>query len=173
MKVHACVIIIFLITIFSCCKSICEKTDLGDGYTLDCFGKRYNTELMDSMNTIVVLAYIIEYAYDSDFILIAQRPWGNPSVPGWDSMTYSQHNIAFENSKFCQYWIVNKKEKEESITSVPEHGSGSSNEKELITSVPEHGSGYSNVYGPFIKEKYLQKRKELNVSDTLNLKWKE
>ena len=55
------------------------------------------------------------------------------------------------NSKPC-----NKKEKEE-----------------WITSVPEHGSGYSNVYGPFIKEKYLQKRKELNVSDTLNLKWKE
>ena len=113
MKAHANIIIIFFITIFSSCQAFCIKTDLGAGYTVDCLSRRFNTDLADSMNHEVISAHILEYAYDSDFILVVQRPWEDPSVSGWHEMTAKQHDIAFANSKFCQYWIVNKKEKEE------------------------------------------------------------
>lgn len=55
---------------------------------------------------------------------------------------------AFKKSTFRQYWIINKKQ---------------------VSTFDESRSAYSNVYGPFKKEKYLEKMQELNVPKRLTL----
>lgn len=104
--------------------------------------------------TQVIDGQILKCAFDSTFVIVAQRP--RDSVPKCREnklvMTYDEYNEAFENSKFEQYWIINKKEKRiYSYDSVTE------------------SALYSNVYGPFKKKEYLQKRKELGVPKELVL----
>jgi hypothetical protein len=70
-------------------------------------------------------------------------------------MNYSESNKAFEKSNFCQYWILNKKEK---------NVFAYDKEKKMST--------YSNVHGPYNKAEYLLKREELGVSRKLKLKEK-
>jgi len=56
---------------------------------------------------------ILEFAFDSTFIIASQGPWNVPGVSGIKEMTYNQRNEAFEKSTFRQYRIMNKKEKGE------------------------------------------------------------
>lgn len=144
--------------LFGCNGIICkygDLPDLGNGYkfeTLDC----ETLEIVNSDNTVMIDGIILAYAFDSTFIIASQRPWDVPDVPGIKEMTYNQRNEAFEKSTFRQYWIINKKAKNEYKSYV-----GSGNDKRAI---------YSNVYGLFSKEEYLQKREELGVSKKLQLK---
>jgi len=126
--------------------------DLGGGYKLDSDGK-YSLQILNSQNTVMVGAHILEYAFDSTFIVVSQRPWNDPSILGINEMTYSKRRIAFENSIFRQYWIINKKEKSEySLDTLSKF------------------ARYSNVYGPFKKEEYLMKSEALNIPKTLEIK---
>jgi len=129
----------------------CSKyPDLGDGYKLDSDG-RYTLQIVNFENTIMVSSCILEYTFDSTFVIVSQRPWD--SIPGIKAMNYSESNKAFEKSTFRQYWIINKKEKSEySLDS--------------LTRLAR----YSNVYGPFTKNEYLQKREELKIPKELILK---
>ncbi len=63
-------------------------------------------------------------------------------------MNYKEANVAFENSTFIQYWIIDKSEQAEF-----------NSERKM----------YSNVYGPFSKEAYLKKIVEMGVPGDLNL----
>jgi hypothetical protein len=121
----------------------CEEfPDFGNGYKIDADGQ-YSEQLINSDNLILVDSVIIDYGFDSDFIILSQRPWGTGSTVG---MNYDDTNEAFEKSTFLQYWIVNKKEETAS----------SYDEETKIHS-------YSNVYGPYSLQEYLQKRQELGV----------
>ncbi len=148
-------IAILLFTIFiSGCNFETDK-DLGNGY-LFYHGDHYSTCIIDSTNTEMVPSEILDYAFDSVFVIASQRPyWDIPDVKGLDSMTLREHEKAFENSTFKQYWIINKKEKQI-------YSYDSTNKR----------AKYSNVYGPFAKETYLQKRKELGVPKELQLEKK-
>jgi len=140
--------IISLMIITGCTK----YPDLGDGYKLDSDG-RHTLQIVNFENTIMVSSCILEYTFDSTFVIVSQRPWD--SIPNIKTMNYSESNEAFEKSTFRQYWIINKKEKREySLDS--------------LTMLAR----YSNVYGPFKEGEYLIKRKELGVPDELKLKSK-
>jgi len=144
-----------MLLLFGCNGIICKYRDLpnlGNGYrfeTLDC----ETLEIVNSDNTVFVDGIILDYAFDSTFIVVSQRPWDVPDVPGIKEMTYDKRNEAFEKSKFLQYWIINKKEKGEYSL-------------DTLTQLAR----YSNVYGPFDKQEYLQKREELGVPRELQLK---
>lgn len=142
--------IVLLGMITSCSEH--KYPNLGDGYrfeTLDC----ETLEIVNSDNTVLVDGIILDYAFDSTFIIASQRPWDVPDVPGIKEMKYDKRNEAFENSKFLQYWIINKKEKGEYSL-------------DTLTKLAK----YSNVYGPFQKQEYLQKREELGIPRELQLK---
>ena len=144
------IIILIIITLFNSCTDASDK-DLGSGYTLY-IGDSYWTGILNSENTVVIESKIINYAHDSIFILASQRPWS--SILGRDTMTYSESNKAFENSTFKQYWIIDK------IKECRNIGFDSLN----------NIARYSNVFGPYSKEEYLIKRKELGVPEELKLK---
>lgn len=128
--------------------------NLGEGYKLDNDG---NTDfyIQDFHTNIVINAHVLDYSFDSNFIVVEQKPkelilkdtYTNPE------MNLEKRNEIFENSQFLQYWIINKKE--ESKYSL-----------DSLTMLAR----YSNVYGPFKKEEYLKKRVELGVPKGLKLK---
>lgn len=147
MKNYALFLTIAILMILTGCS---KYPDLGDGYKFDYDGK-YTLSIVNVNNNIVITETILDYAFDSTFIIVSQRPWD--SIPNIKTMNYSESNKAFEKSTFRQYWIVNKKEKSEYSL-------------DTLTNLAR----YSNVYGPFKKGDYLRKREELNVSQKLVLK---
>lgn len=149
-KIIGIIIIAILTMITSCSEN--KYPDLGDGYKLDSDGE-YNLAIVNSQNIQMIGPHILNYAFDSTFIIVSHRPWDVPDVPGIRDMTYNQRNEAFEKSTFQQYWIINKKEK----------GKYSLDTLSML-------ARYSNVYGPFDKQEYLQKREELGVPKELKLK---
>lgn len=127
----------------SCSDVISNYPDLGGGYKFFHEGK-YGVSIVNLQNTQIVGNTILEYDFDSVFIIVSHLPWD--SIPGIRSMSYSESNKAFENSTFKQYWIIDKRQ--ESV-------------------FDETKKSYSNVYGPYSKEKYLEKGKELGMLDDI------
>jgi len=158
----------FLLTILSLMVYSCEDdaTDLGGGYKLDFTGHfrdPYVFLIRSPLCGIVVDATVLEYAYDSLFIIASQRPWNDSIIPKnrQHAMNYDEKRKVFTKSTFRQYWIINKAEECKYMGYIGNLNSDSRNI-------------YSNVYGPFSLEEFLLKRKELGVSDSLVLKnkWK-
>ncbi len=143
-------IFLFLISILSCNKF----PDLGGDYKLD-YNSRGDVGLLNSDNSYIIYGHILECNFNSTYIILTERP--RDSIPECTSisteMTAKKCNAAFNSSSFKQYWIINKKEKNDYYF-------------DTITNTAR----YSNVYGPFKKDVYLQKRKELGVPDELRLK---
>ena len=107
----------------------CSKfPDLGDGYKLYTDGK-YTLEIINSQNTVIIKATILEYAFDTTFILVSQRL--RDSIPNIKKMNYPESDEAFEKSTFLQYWIINIQLK-----------------GEYSLDTLSYSVRYSNVYGP-------------------------
>jgi len=141
------ILTIFVLVIMTSCKKF---PDLGKGYKLE-YNSRGDIGIVNSVNSYLVYGHILEYTFDSTFIIVAERPRDSiqectGTIPG---MTAKKCDEAFEKSNFRQYWIIDKRQ--ESI-------------------FDEHTKTYSNVNGPYNKEGYLGKIKELNVPKELLLK---
>ncbi len=141
--------LVLLIMFFSCKNEY--PVNLGKGYKLDYDGNSYDC-ILDTENTIMVAAHVVRYSYDSNFIVAEQKPWYDFRISGLKEMTYSKRMEAIENSTIRQYWIINKKQK-----------------SEYSLDTLSKLARYSNVFGPFKKEDYLQKREELGVPKALQL----
>ena len=142
------IISILAITLNGCINS--NNKDLGSKYYFK-ISDGYATFIVDSNNTVKIPSKILEYAFDSTFIIASQRPLD--SIPNIWTMNYKEANEAFEKSTFRQYWIINKKEKSEYSY-------------DTLSKLAQ----YSNVYGPYKKDEYLNKRKELKIPKELKLK---
>lgn len=143
--------IIIISLLFNSCIDSLDK-NMGNGYTLH-IGDGYWTGILNSKNTVVINSKVLNYSYNSTFIIASQRPWDSiPGVPDLESMKYKERNEAFKSSSFKQYWIINKKERCE---------------------FDSLSKTYSNVYGPYSKKEYLQKRVELSVPEKLKLDFEE
>ena len=158
MKKYIIITVLYILTtiISGCDGTIIPKyrnlPNLGCGYIFDtCDGN--SLAIINSDNNIMIDDIILDYAFDSIFIIASQRPWDVPGVSGIKEMTYNQRNESFEKSTFRQYWIINKKERVDYTL-------------DTLTQLAR----YSNVYGPFKKEEYLHKREELGVPKELKLK---
>lgn len=142
--------ILLIMILFSCNSKY--PLDLGKGYKLDYDANSY-FDIQDSQNNIVIFAHVIDYSVDSTYIIAEQKPVDLILKNTYNNLEYDlkKRDKLFEKSTFRQYWIINKKEKYSLDT---------------LTKLAK----YSNVYGPFQKQEYLQKREELGISKTLKLK---
>lgn len=144
--------ILLIMILFSCNSKY--PLDLGQGYKLDYAANSF-FDIEDPQNNIIIFNHIVSYSVDSTFIIAKQKPvdlilkdtYNNPE---WN---LKKRDKLFEDSKFYQYWIINKKEKSEYSL-------------DTLTQLAK----YSNVYGPFQKQEYLQKREELGIPKELKLK---
>ena len=147
-------VIFMLITLNGCDYIFCKYRnlpDLGNGYrfdTVDCS----TLDIVDSSNTVMVGGVILEYDFDSTYVVVSRRPWPPPDVPGFDTLTYTEKNKAFENSTYKEYLILNKRQ-----PSIYSYDTVSATGKD------------SNVYGPFTKAEFLKKLVEFNIPDSVRL----
>ncbi|NDK55416.1 hypothetical protein [Pontibacter fetidus] len=144
------IISIFSLSLFGCSEGYPE---LGKGYKIVGEGG-YTTAVVNNQNTIVVSEYILDYATDSTFVLIAQSP--PDSLPEMKFFYYSDNDrkeIAANKNVFRQYWIINKKENDY-------YSYDSTNQV----------ARYSNVYGPYNRSQYYEQCINLNVPKNLKLK---
>ena len=140
----------FFILFISGCSN--RYPELGNGYRIVGEGG-YSTEVVDSANTVMITEYILDYASDSNFIIIAQTP--TDSLPQMKTIYYSDNDrkeIAGNENVFRQYWIINKKK----------------NKNYSYDSVYQVAK-YSNVYGPYSKNEYNDQRLILNIPKKLKL----
>jgi hypothetical protein len=147
-KIFISLLVVFAIT--SCSEY--KFPNLGNAYKFYYHGK-YALYIVDTANTIIIERNILEYGVDSTFIVVSQRPWNIPNVKGLEEMNYDKRRETFENSKFKQYWIINKNKK-----------------AEYSLDTLKMRAKYSNVYGPFEKKEYILKCEELGVSKEIQLK---
>lgn len=141
--------LIFGFILFGCSEGYPE---LGEGYKIVGEGG-YTTAVVNNQNTIVVSEYILDYAADSTFILVAQSP--PDSLPKMNSFNYSDNDrkeIATDKNVFRQYWIINKKE----------------DSRYSFDSIVQ-AARYPNVYGPYNKSQYYEQRINLKVPKKLKL----
>jgi uncharacterized protein DUF3997 len=102
MKKFAFVLSLAILTIILGCS---KYPDLGDEYRFINEGKNA-LEIVNSKNTVIISQSILEYAFDSTFVIASQRPWD--SIPNIRTMNYKESNKAFEKSTFQQYWVIDK-----------------------------------------------------------------
>jgi hypothetical protein len=126
--------------------------EFGDGYRVWGDGG-YATYVLNPQNSVVIPEYILDYAVDSTFILIAQSPLD--SLPRMKIPYYSDNHrrkIAADPNVFRQYWIINKMD------------------SSVFSYDPiNQARSFSNVYGPFAKEDYETLRGKLNVPVNLRI----
>ena len=153
-KKHLICLFVSIIMLFLSCNPN-YKTELGNGYYLDTYeGKDYAC-ICDSTRTILIDMCVLDYAYDSIFIIATQKPY----VEIYDSLYNANPKLRYEETKRIfkeslkyYYWIINKKQ--ESI---------------YYYDTVTQKSYRENVYGQYNREEYLKKREELGVPDNLRL----
>ena len=101
--------IILTLTIISCTP----KSELGDDlfFTTNStgdlsIGKRIPGYSSGNAHGYLVYGHITDYAFDSNFILIAEKP--RDSVSGWKSLKYHDAEDIFRTSSFRQYYILDR-----------------------------------------------------------------
>jgi hypothetical protein len=153
MKKNIIILVLFLI---SCQGRV--PCNLGSHYYLDYDRNSYfsifEMEKKDSdTRNIVIEGNILEINKDSTFIIVLLKPVYKISqiIDPNEVMNMVDEEKLIAKSKIREYWIVNKKMKSES-------------------KIDEKGDYYvSNVFGPYTRVQFIKKRKELGVSDSLQL----
>jgi hypothetical protein len=149
-------VLIILLLLFACEGKV--PYPLGNNYCIDYGGNDYlNIYDNDGKNTgtrgIVIDGEILELNKDSTFIIAFTKPIRKISqiIDPNEVINMVDEEKLIAKSKIREYWIVNKKMKSES-------------------KLDEKGNYYvSNVFGPYTRVQFIKKRKELGVSDSLQL----
>ena len=146
--------LLMLISLLShSCNEVTYPIKIGNDYFIDCDNQGHSV-ILDSRNMVIIKPQIIAWDYDSIFIIIKQKP--KDSI---DQIIDEKHpNISFDKykrfyneSNIYTYWIIDKR-------------------KELDSYYDGKVRRYIGaVAGPFTYEEYWEKRRELNVPDSLKL----
>ncbi len=145
---------LMFLLIFTSCKNDID-VDLGGEYKLINSASFNDLTIVTNQNIVIVKGHILNYTFDSTFIVVCQRPRDSVkectgTIP---NMTKNKCDEAFDKSTFRQYWIINKKAKREY-------------KLDTLLNI----AVYSNVYGPLKKKEYLKKRDFLGLNKNLQLK---
>ncbi|WP_454801871.1 hypothetical protein [Mucilaginibacter phyllosphaerae] len=141
---------IMFVTKLTRCAPSGQQLELGNGYKISYNQRGGKISISDFNNNVIIGDQLTRYAFDSTFILAVQKPMDSiPECSYKNNESLNNCKLAFKKSDYKQYWIINKKLKSFFI---------------------EKSVNYSNVYGPFNKEDFSRKLKQLNVSENLKLK---
>ena len=139
--------LMFISLLSQSCTEIEYPIKLGDNYFIE-YDSWGHAIIKDTRKFWIVHPQIVAWNIDSTFIIAKQKPFHNINEAIRD--TASEYIRLYEATDLYNYWIIDKR-------------------KDLIWD--ENITGYTNALeGPFTYEEYWEKRRELNVSDTLKLK---
>lgn len=128
-------VVVIISTIFGCSSF----PYLGSGYKLD-YNASNDIYLLDSNNTVIVDGHILKYGFNSNFIVLEQKPRDIILKDTYDNqkMNLKMRENIFNDSPIRLFWIVNKIN--------------------------------NRIYGPFNKGEYLRNRERLCIPKELELK---
>lgn len=128
----------------------CERSTrmkLGDNYLLVNSASFNDLTIVTLEYIVVIKGHILDYAFDSSFIIVSQRP--RDSIRGIEILTYKEYKKVFNESDYRQYWII---------------------DKSLPQVYDNENQTFSNVFGPYTKQGFLERREQFGVSKVLTLK---
>ncbi len=129
-----------------------EEMQIGDDYYFTYDPSWGYSEIVD-LNIVVIDMEIVAWNFDSTFIIAKQKPFRNISDSIYNinaNTNYNELTKLYNESKIYNYWIIDKRE------------------ELLWDTINRRHTG--SVKGPFTYEKYLEKRRELGVPDSLKLR---
>jgi hypothetical protein len=153
MKIIKSFVLFLLVLILA---QACEQKypmKIGENYFLNYDGPWGYAWILDSINIAIIDIEIVAWNYDSTFIIAKQKPFRSI----FDSIRTKYPNTSltfrdklYKGTKIYYYWIIDKRKPcyfdEENCEYIKE-----------------------SVEGPFTREKYWEKRRELGVPDSLRL----
>jgi hypothetical protein len=140
------------ILLLQSCGEAKYPLELGSNYYID-YNSSWGYALIMVDNTEKIGMEIVAWNYDSTFIIVKQKPFFciYDSISNkYPKMSATKKDYLYEKIKQYNYWIIDKRIKAE------------------WDSIEIRYTGI--IYGPYGKEEYLEKRKELGVSDSLKLR---
>ncbi|MCE7043815.1 DUF3997 domain-containing protein [Dyadobacter sp. CY312] len=160
------IVIVFIVMyFFSCGAGISDFTEeLGNGYVYESFGQELKNIRSPIAGQKNIYGKVIQYVHDENFILVMQQP--NEEV--YRSIL-AEEIISKNRNKYLNHSIDDIKEGERLADS-------------LIANDPYYLLIFANkinywiiyhknrqIFGPFTEEEYDQKRKEMKITDKLQL----
>ena len=134
-----------------------EKLQLGNDYYISSDAFSMLMIANETHPATLIEGQILAWNFDSTFIIVKQKPHREIIDSIYNikpNANYNELVKLYNENKTYYYWIIDKREELDSYYDY--------NEK-----IRKYTKG---LYGPYTQEEYLEKRKELNVSDTLKLK---
>jgi hypothetical protein len=135
-KLTAIIILIVVTSITSCIEKFPLK--IGENYFIE-YDSNGNVCLLDSNNSIIITGEIINFKYDSLFILIEQKPIDLilKEVDTDPKISYKKRKEIVKKSKVRLYWMILKNE--------------------------------NKIFGPYNLEEFKFKNREMNKNKNLSL----
>jgi len=135
------------------CEDGIPTIKIGENYFMY-YDNRGHDLILDSRNTVIIKPQIVAWNFDSTFIIAKQKPFDSI----FESIRLKHPNTSlkfrekiYNESNMYNYWIIDKR-------------------KELDSYYDGKARRYIGaVAGPFTYEEYWEKRRELNVPDSLKL----
>lgn len=155
-----CIYFVVFSFLISCNVRYPEVTGL---YTFDYNHNSYMTLFVD--NSYLIKGHITSYPYDNNYILVEQNPIDSicecniecfGKMESYDKKSYKRCKEAFEKTTYRQYWIVKKIQGDTLCNNIY---------AKYFHEIEKH------TYGPFSKEEFFIKRKEIEVPDGLKLEF--
>ena len=84
-------LIAIIVTALGCQKT--AYTDLGGEYKLISSASFNDLTIVTKQNTVIIHGNILDYSFDSTFIIASQRP--RDSIQGIETLTYNEYKEAF------------------------------------------------------------------------------
>jgi hypothetical protein len=145
-------LLLFLSLVQSCTDEFAPE--LGGNYVISHDGS-YDRIILNKPNSIIIESEVVAFNFDSIFIIAKQKPYWSimESIrKEYPKISYEKEKRLYKRSEIFNYWIIDKKE-------------------EFYHYYDEKFERNKNaVVGPLTYEEFWDKRRELNVSDTLRLK---
>jgi hypothetical protein len=110
------VLVLLFTMILGCALQKSVNTDLGSNFRLISSASKHDLIIGKWIGKdtykVYIPGHIADYSYDSIFILAAQRPRDSVHEASYNNpgMTLKKHDQLFNQSRFRQYWIINKKD---------------------------------------------------------------
>jgi hypothetical protein len=108
------ILLLIIIVVVGCALQKSANVDLGSGFRLITSASKHDLIigkwLDKDTDKVFIPGHITDYAYDSVFILAAQCPRDSVPEASYNNpgITLKKHDQIFKQSKFRQYWIIDK-----------------------------------------------------------------
>ena len=148
---------VVLLVLSSCGEDWMKKHKISDNYYFTHDGSWGLAYIISTIDGIIIDMEVVAWNFDSTFIIAKQKPFraiSDSLHSKYPNLPSNKRDKMYNEIKVYNYWIIDKREELKSYF-----------DEEKRKRVYTRG-----LYGPFTREEYWEKRRELGVQDSLRLR---